>query len=74
MPLMMTTVLAQYLRARRRAQALLWIGPVAAGYVAALFAYHATPMQMIACLAAGSAVAAAVLAVLTADVMRRDRP
>ena len=29
---------------------------------------------MIACLGAGSAVAVAVLAVLTADTMRRDRP
>ena len=73
-PLMMTTVLAQYLWARRRPLALLWIGPVAAGYVGALFAFHATAMQMIACLAAASAAAAAALAALTADTMRRDAP
>lgn len=73
-PLMMTTVLAQYLWARHEARALLWIGPVAAAYVVALFLFHATALQMIACLAAGNAVALAVMGVLTARSVRRLAP
>ncbi len=73
-PLAMTMVLAQYVWARHAARSLLWLAPVAAGYVAALwFGGRGDAFGMIGLLAVGNAAALAVLVGLTGRLVRRER-
>ncbi len=73
-PLAMTMVLAQYVWARHAAKSLLWLAPVAAGYMAALwFGGKGDAFAMIGLLAVGNSAALCVLLGITLRLVRGRR-
>jgi O-antigen/teichoic acid export membrane protein len=75
LPLTLVGILTRYLWARHRTGRALILAPVVALYLGALFLFHETPGQMIACLAAGGTCAlVALLGAAFAGRTRRGPP
>ncbi|MCX7009156.1 MAG: oligosaccharide flippase family protein [Kiritimatiellaeota bacterium] len=73
-PLALINLLAPYLWARHATMRTLWLVPVCLAYVAALFAFHQTPQQMILCVLAGGSLACLLLGWLTWHLLRSEVP
>jgi len=70
-PLSLSLILVQYLWARHYPLKIFWLLPVAGIYAVALFRFHATPQQMIACLGTCTASMFLVLAGITVCLRKK---
>lgn len=71
-PLAMTMMLSQYVWARHAAMSLLWLAPLAAGYIAALWHFGPGDAEaMIVLMAAANSAALVVLLAITHRLVRR---
>ena len=71
-PLALINLLAPYLWARHETARTLWLVPACLVYLAALFAFHQTPQQIILCVLVGGLLALAALAWPTLHLLRAN--